>query len=278
MTAAAGRPLGRAMVGLAVAFTLAFSLLPFVWMVLTSFKSESQVTAIPPVWLPTGGLRFYRIAIVDYGLFTFIRNSVLVAGATVMVNLLLATPAGYALSRLPVPGRRAWLALLLLVSMFPQIVIVGPVWEILLSLGLLNTYAGLVVPYVALTLPLSVWILASFFRDLPSELEESAKVDGCTGLGALYRVVLPVAVPGLFTAAILVFIYAWNEFFFALVVMTEPARQTLPVGIALFQGEYTVPWGEMAAASTVATLPLVGLVLVFQKWIVSGLSAGAIKG
>jgi len=278
VTAAAERPLARAVVGLAVAATLVFSLLPFAWMVLTSFKSESQVTAIPPVWLPTGGLRFYRIAIVDYGLFTFIGNSVLVAGATVVVNLLLATPAGYALSRLPVPGRRAWLALLLVVSMFPQVVIVGPVWEILRSLGLLNTYAGLVVPYVALTLPLSVWILASFFRDLPPELEESAKVDGCTGLGALYRVVLPVAVPGLFTAAILVFIYAWNEFFFALVVMTDPGRQTLPVGIALFQGEYTVPWGEMAAASTVATLPLVGLVLVFQKRIVSGLSAGAIKG
>ena len=278
MTAAAERPFARAVVGLAVALTLVFSLLPFAWMVLTSFKSESQVTAIPPVWLPTGGLRFYRIAIVDYGLFTFIGNSVLVAGATVLVNLLLATPAGYALSRLPVPGRRAWLALLLIVSMFPQVVIVGPVWEILRSLGLLNTYAGLVIPYVALTLPLSVWILASFFRDLPPELEESAKVDGCTGLGALCRVVLPVAVPGLFTAAILVFIYAWNEFFFALVVMTDPGRQTLPVGIALFQGEYTVPWGEMAAASTVATLPLVGLVLVFQKRIVSGLSAGAIKG
>lgn len=146
------------------------------------------------------------------------------------------------------------------------------------SLALLNTFGGLIISYVALTLPMSIWVLASFFRDLPADLEESARVDGCSGIGALFRVVLPVAAPGLFTAAILVFIYAWNEFFFALIIMTEPGRQTLPVGIALFQGEYTVPWGEIAAASTVATVPLVALVLLFQRRIVSGLSAGAIKG
>jgi multiple sugar transport system permease protein len=272
------RFLGRVIVGAAVAATLAFSLGPFLWMVLTSLKTEAQITAVPPVWKPAGDLRFYRIAILEYGLFNFVRNSIVVAGSTVAVNLALATLAGYALSRLHVPGRRLWLGLLLVVSMFPQVVIAGPVWQILRSLGLLNTFGGLIVPYVALTLPLSIWVLASFFRDLPADLEESARVDGCTGLGALFRVVLPVAAPGLFTAAILVFIYAWNEFFFALIVMTEPGRQTLPVGIALFQGEYTVPWGEIAAASTVATVPLVAMVLLFQRRIISGLSAGAIKG
>jgi multiple sugar transport system permease protein len=261
-----------------VSLTLAFSLLPFVWMVLTSVKSPIQITAVPPEWWPAGDLRFYRAAILDYGLFTFVRNSFVVAGLTVVVNLTLATVAGYALSRLEVRGRRIWLGVLLLVSMFPQIVIAGPVWQILRALGLLNSYAGLVMPYVALTLPLSIWVLASFFRDLPRDLEESARVDGCTGLGALVRVILPIAAPGLFTAAILVFIYAWNEFFFALIIMSEPHRQTLPVGIALFQGEYTVPWGEIAAASTMATIPLVALVLIFQRRIVSGLSAGAIKG
>jgi multiple sugar transport system permease protein len=265
-------------VGAAILGTLAFSLGPFLWMVLTSFKTEAQITAVPPVWTPAGDLRFYRIAIVEYGLFNFVRNSIIVSGGTVAINLALATLAGYALSRLRVPGRRIWLALLLAVSMFPQVVIAGPVWQILRALGLLNTFGGLIIPYVALTLPLSIWILASFFRDLPADLEESARVDGCTGIGALFRVVLPVAAPGLFTAAILVFIYAWNEFFFALIVMTEPGRQTLPVGIALFQGEYTVPWGEVAAASTVATVPLVALVLLFQRRIISGLSAGAVKG
>jgi multiple sugar transport system permease protein len=278
MTGAIQRRAGRAAVGAAVFATLAFSLGPFLWMVLTSFKTETQITAVPPVWMPAGDLRFYRIAIVEYGLFNFVRNSIIVSAGTVAINLVLATLAGYALSRLRVPGRRIWLGLLLGVSMFPQVVIAGPVWQILRGLGLLNTFGGLVIPYVALTLPLSIWILASFFRDLPADLEESARVDGCTGVGALFRVVLPVAAPGLFTAAILVFIYAWNEFFFALIVMTEPGRQTLPVGIALFQGEYTVPWGEIAAASTVATVPLVALVLLFQRRIISGLSAGAIKG
>jgi multiple sugar transport system permease protein len=268
----------RVLIGSGVALTLGFSLLPFAWMVLTSVKSQIQITAVPPEWWPAGDLRFYRTAIIDYGLLTFVRNSFVVAGLTVVVNLALATVAGYALSRLEVPGRRLWLGLLLLVSMFPQIVIAGPVWQILRALGLLNSHAGLVMPYVALTLPLSIWVLASFFRDLPRDLEESARVDGCTGLGALVRVILPIAAPGLFTAAILVFIYAWNEFFFALIIMSEPGRQTLPVGIALFQGEYTVPWGEIAAASTMATIPLVVLVLVFQRRIVSGLSAGAIKG
>jgi multiple sugar transport system permease protein len=167
---------------------------------------------------------------------------------------------------------------LLVVSMFPQISIAGPVWRILQSLGWLNSYQGLILPYVTLTLPLGIWILASFFRELPGELEDAARVDGCSHLQLLSKVIIPLAAPGVFTAAILVFIYAWNEFFFALLIMTERGYQTLPVGIALFQGQYTLPWGEIAAASTVATIPLVLVVFLFQKRIVSGLSAGAVKG
>ena len=133
-------------------------------------------------------------------------------------------------------------------------------------------------PYVTLTLPLVIWILASFFKELPTELEDAARVDGCGTWQTLIHVMLPLAAPGIFTAAILTFIYAWNEFFFALLILTQPDMQTLPVGIALFQGEFTMPWGELAAASGMATLPLVGLVLLFQRWIISGLSAGAVKG
>jgi multiple sugar transport system permease protein len=136
----------------------------------------------------------------------------------------------------------------------------------------------LVLPYVALTLPLAVWILALFFREIPAELEAAALVDGCSRIGALVRVIVPLSAPGLFTAAILTFIYAWNEFFLALLIVTDPVRQTMPVGIALFQGEYTVPWGEIAAASFITTAPLVAMVLLFQRRIVTGLSAGAIKG
>jgi multiple sugar transport system permease protein len=162
--------------------------------------------------------------------------------------------------------------------MFPQISIAGPVWRILRTLGLLNTHIGLIVPYVTLTLPLGIWILATFFQELPRDLEDAALIDGWSPMQALLRVIVPLSAPGVFTAAILVFIYAWNEFFFALLIMTERRYQTLPVGIALFQGEFTLPWGEIAAASTVATVPLVLLVLLFQRRIVRGLSAGALRG
>ena len=144
--------------------------------------------------------------------------------------------------------------------------------------GGLNTHWGLVLPYITLTLPLAIWILATFFKELPADLEEAARVDGCTALQTMYKVMIPLAAPGIFTAAILTFIYAWNEFFFALLILTEPAKQTLPVGIALFQGEFTMPWGELAAASVLATLPLIVLILLFQRGIISGLSAGAVKG
>ena len=142
----------------------------------------------------------------------------------------------------------------------------------------LNRHWGVVLPYVALTLPLAIWILASFFKELPPELEDAARIDGCGPWSTLIRVTLPLAAPGIFTAAILILIYAWNEFFFALLILTQPEQQTLPVGIALFQGEFTMPWGELAAASVVATLPLIVVVLLCQRWIVSGLSAGAVKG
>ena len=263
---------------IAVAVALSVSLGPFLWFATTSLKTPVEITSVPPGFWPSGTLEPFRSALVDHNLGLYVRNSALVAGATTLVVLLFASLAAYALSRLHVPGRRLLLLAVLAASMFPQVAIAGPVWRILRGLGLLNTHAGLVVPYVSLTLPLAIWLLASFFRELPPELEEAARVDGCTRLGALARVVAPVAAPGVFTTAILVFIYAWNEFFFALLLLSDPSKHTLPVGIALFPGQYTMPWGEIAAASVVATLPLVALVLVFQRRIVRGLAAGAVKG
>ncbi|GAB4258384.1 MAG: carbohydrate ABC transporter permease [Deferrisomatales bacterium] len=262
----------------ATAAVVGGSLLPFLWFVAASLKTELEITAIPPAVWPSGSLEFYRSALGRYDLLHYVRNSCVVAGATTGITVALSTLAGYALARLRLRGTRAVLLGLLLVSMFPQISIAGPVWRILHRVGWLNSYPGLILPYVTLTLPLGVWVVASFFRELPPDLEDAARVDGWGNLQILWRVILPLAAPGVFTAAILVFIYAWNEFFFALLIMTERAYQTLPVGIALFQGEYTVPWGEIAAASTVATVPLVLLVLLFQRRIVSGLSAGAVKG
>jgi multiple sugar transport system permease protein len=260
------------------ALIVILSLLPFLWFVDTSLKSEVEVTSIPPVLFPSGGLNFYKSSIEHYELLYFLKNSIIVAGMTTFITLALSIFAGYSLARLRVRYKGFIMGGLLVVSMFPQISIAGPVWKILQSIGWLNSYQGLVIPYVTLTLPLGVWIAASFFRELPRELEDAARIDGCGHLQTLFRIILPLSAPGIFTAAILVFIYAWNEFFFALLIMTQQDYQTLPVGIALFQGQYTLPWGEIAAASTVATVPLVLLVFLFQKRIVRGLSAGALKG
>jgi multiple sugar transport system permease protein len=255
-----------------------FSLLPFVWFFITSLKTEVEVTSIPPTVFPSGSLNFYSSGIEQYDLLHFVKNSIIISCATSIITLVLAIFAGYALARLRLPFKRPILASLLVVSMFPQISIAGPVWRILQSLGWLNSYQGLILPYVTLTLPLGVWIIASFFKELPDELEDAARIDGCGHLQTLFRIMMPLAAPGIFTAAILIFIYSWNEFFFALLIMTQRDYQTLPVGIALFQGQYTLPWGEIAAASTIATVPLVLLVFIFQKRIMSGLSAGAVKG
>ncbi|MDA2909428.1 carbohydrate ABC transporter permease [Nitrospiraceae bacterium AH_259_D15_M11_P09] len=268
----------RILLGVGILLTVGLSLFPFLWFVVTSLKTQKEVEAIPPTWWPSGSLDFYESALVDHHLTDYILNSVLVAGSTTLLSLGIGIPAAYALARLRLPGKVWILGALLSISMFPQLAIAGPVWQILERIGGLNTRWGLLLPYVTLTLPLTIWILASFFKELPAELEEAARVDGCGPWQTMIRVMVPLAAPAIFTAAILTFIYAWNEFFFALLILTQPERQTLPVGIALFQGEFTMPWGELAAASVIATLPLVILVVLFQRWIVSGLSAGAVKG
>jgi multiple sugar transport system permease protein len=245
---------------------------------LTSLKSPAEITAIPPRIVPSFQFGFYRAAVEEYGLLGYIRNSLVVAGATTAISIAIGALAAYGLTRFRLSWSRFYLMLLLAISMFPQIAIAGPVWRILYALDWLNTYPGIVAAYISLSLPLAIWILATFFKELPYEIEEAALVDGCNRLQALAKVVLPLAAPGLFTAAILVFIHAWNEFFFALLILTDPSLQTLPVGIALFPGEYTMPWGEISAASTIATLPLIAVTLLFQRRIVRGLSAGAIKG
>jgi len=269
------RPLALALFSFGIAL---YCLVPFLWFVLTSLKSSAELTATPPKLIPSFHLGFYQSALEKYGLLHYIGNSVIVAGAATLITIAIGSLAAYAMARLQLGWTKFYLMILLAISMFPQIAIAGPVWSILDRLNWLNTYQGLVATYIALSLPIAIWILTTFFREVPSEIEEAALIDGCSRLQALYKVVLPLAAPGIFTAALLVFIHAWNEFFFALIIMTDPDVQTLPVGIALFPGEYTMPWGEISAASTVATVPLILLTLVFQRGIVRGLCAGAVKG
>ena len=262
----------------ALFLTVVFSLAPFLWFISSSFKTQAQITQIPPSLMPAFSLHFYRSAVSDYGILKYLSNSFIVAGSTTFLTMILATFAGYSLARLPDKQARIILLCILSCAMFPQISIAGPIWRFLQLIGWLNTYQGLIVPYVAMTLPLAIWIMAIFFREIPQELEFAALVDGCSRIGALRHVVIPLSAPGLFTASILCFIHAWNEFFLALLIVTDPSKQTMPVGIALFQGEYTVPWGEISAASLITTIPLVLVVLLFQRRIVTGLAAGAIKG
>ena len=256
-----------------------FSVAPFLWFAMLALKPQLEIAAIPPTIFPRSiSPEALSAAIFKHGLFHYLKNSVIVAGITTVTCVIVGALAAYPLARFPIKFKRIILLLILAAGMFPQISIAGPVWLILRRLGWLNTYQGLIFSYLALTLPITVWILANFFRELPRELEEAARMDGANFFQTLTKIIAPLAAPGVFTAAILTFIYCWNEFFFALLIMTRENFQTLPVGIALFPGEYTMPWGEIAAASVVTTLPLIVLTVLLQKRIISGLTGGAVKG
>ena len=222
------------------------------------------------------GLEHYRALFAEREFWTPVRNSLIVALSTTVFCVALGALAAYALARLEFRGRRGLAALVLAVSVFPQISVVSPLYLGLRALGLINTYPGLVLPYFTFAMPLVIWLLTGYFRQLPRDLEAAAMVDGASRLRTLWEIVLPLAMPGLATTAILTFIYCWNEFLFALSFTTGPERQTVPVAVALFRGQHQIPWGQILAATIVSTLPVVLLVLMFQRRIVRGLTAGSI--
>ncbi|HEU5140086.1 MAG TPA: carbohydrate ABC transporter permease [Bacillales bacterium] len=252
---------------------------PFIWVFLSSFKPPSELfgaNAFDP-FADDPTLKNYHSVFFNHPLLTYLKNSMIVAGVTTIYTVFTASFAAYAIARLHFRGKAIILGLALSVSMFPQIATVAPLYQILLNVGLTNSYLGLIIPYTVITLPLSIWILVTFFRKIPYDLEESAKIDGASLMQTYWRIIFPLAVPGLFTTAILVFIAAWNEFLYALTINTSRAFRTVPVGIALFQGRFTIPWGDITAATVVVTVPLTILVLFFQRRIVSGLTSGSVK-
>ena len=257
---------------------LGLLLFPLYWMLSASVTSEARLFEAPTIIPEAVSLEHYRALFDARDFLVPIRNSLVVSGMTTALVIPIAALCAYALARLPFRGKRALLALVLAVSMFPQISIVAPLYLGLRELGLLNTYPGLVLPYLTFAMPLAIWLLTGFFRHFPRELEEAAMLDGASRIRALREVVLPLATPGLASTAILTFLYCWNEFLFALSFTLGPNRYTVPVAIALFRGRYQVPWGEVLAGALVATIPVAILVLVFQRHIVSGLTAGATKG
>jgi ABC-type glycerol-3-phosphate transport system permease component len=260
------------------ALLLAAFLFPIAWVVVGSLTPEARLFESP--WLLPAAPSFvhYRALFDERDFLVPVRNSLVVAGATTLVAIPIATICAYALARLPMRGKAPLLALVLAVSMFPQISIVPPLYLILRALGLLSTYPGLVLPYLTFATPLAIWMLTAFFRQLPRDIEEAAMLDGASRLRALRDVLLPMAAPGLASAAILTFLYSWNEFLYALSFTLGPDRYTVPVAITLFRGRYQVPWGQVLAAATVATIPVALVVLAFQRRIVSGLTSGATKG
>jgi multiple sugar transport system permease protein len=254
---------------------LAFFLAPVAWQLATSFWPDADLALRAPTHLT---LENYRTALAGGALVRAVANSLAVAGATTALAVALAIPAAFAVARLAFPGRRALLGLSLAISMFPPIATASPLYLALRAVGLLDTLPGLVVPYTSFALPLALWLLTGTFRDLPAELYRAARVDGCSPWGALRHVLLPLAVPGIATAALLVFVFAWNEFLYAVTFVSTPSHRTVPVALALFSGEFRDPWVVLAAASTLATAPVVLAAALLQRRVVSGLTAGAVKG
>lgn len=251
---------------------------PLLWQLITSMKPDVELIHIPPI-LPENPTVIHYISIFKgHPFFRIILNSAVVASSTTLLSLIIGSLAAFGLTKLRFRYNALILGLVLSVSMFPPIATVSPLYIIIRTLGLRDTWWSLIITYTTFSLPLSIWILTNFFREISDEIYLAAKVDGCTPFQAFYKIILPLSAPGFFTTAILVFIFSWNEFLFALTFTSTEASRTIPVGIALFPGLHEVPWGDIAAASIVVTIPLILLVLIFQKRIIEGLTAGAVKG
>ena len=262
----------------AIGLLLAATLFPLYWMLVSSITPEARLFEAPALVPTSPVLEHYRALFAQRNFWIPIRNSLIVAGATTALAVTTGALCAYALARLVFPGKRLLLSFVLAVSMFPQIALVSPLYMLLRELGLINTYPGLVLPYLTFATPLTIWLLLGYFRQLPADIEEAARMDGASRARALWEVVVPLAWPGIATTAILTFLYCWNEFLFALSFTLGPERYTVPVAIALFRGQYQVPWGQILAAAVVATAPVAVLVMIFQRRMVEGLTGGAVKG
>ena len=256
-----------------------YCLFPFYWAVVSSFKGDAELFQMPPTFFPQRPtLEKYNDVLFNRPFPHNIWNSIVVSSATTLLCLVVGIFCAYALARLHFRGRSFVLGFVLAVVTFPTIAIINPLFVELRNVGWINTYQGLIAPYLTFSLPFSIWLLTAFFRDLPRELEEAALVDGCTHLSTIYRIMLPLSAPALVTVGLLTFIGAWQELIFALTFTVDDSTRTVPAAIIYFAGQYQVPWGSIMAAAVLVTVPLIALVLVFQARIVAGLTAGAVKG
>ncbi|MDO8033849.1 carbohydrate ABC transporter permease [Janthinobacterium sp. SUN128] len=263
----------------AAAIVILNGVFPALWILFTSLKTESELTQKPITYWPhEPTVGNFISAFQDQPLLTFLTNSLIVAGLSTLLSLFISALAAYAIARLRLRFRGLILTAIIGVSMFPLVTLMVPLFEIMRSLGLLNSYWALVLPYTVLNLPICTLMMVSFFQDIPRDIENAAMLDGCTRLSALWRIVLPLAAPGVATAAILAFVNSWDEFLLALSMNSAVAYRTLPVGIQLYQGEFAFPWPIISAALVVAIVPIVVLIVIFQEKVVSGLTSGGLKG
>jgi len=260
---------------------LLWCLFPFLWLIMTSFKIGDRALNSPDLFQGPFGLANYE-AVFNQDFHLNLRNSLVVAGATTIICIVVGSLTAYAIARLPLKRKILLLSGVLAVSLFPPVALVPPLYYLWRNLGLLNTYEGLYIPYTAFTLPLTIFILVTFFAAIPKDLEEAARVDGASPFKAFYRVILPLAAPGVFAAAIIIFVLSWNEFLLAstFAPRNPDIAQTVPVAIAAFTGavEFQRPIGTITAACVVVTIPMIIVALAFQKRIVAGLTAGSVKG
>ena len=260
---------------------LVWCLLPVVWILSLSFKGPDETAAGSPQFLPKSWtIQNYKDILDNPDFLDALRNSFAIAAISTLLSVIFATLAAYAIARLEFRGKRLVLSLALAIAMFPVVSLVGPLFDMWRTFGLFNTWPGLIIPYMSFTLPLAIWTLSAFFREIPWEMEQAAQVDGATSWQAFRKVIVPLAAPGVFTAAILTFVFAWNEFVLAISLTSTTSSRTVPAQLSYFVGPdpFNPPYGQLATASVVVTVPIIIIVLLFQRKIVAGLTSGAVKG
>lgn len=261
-----------------VLFLLVAYAIPFFWQLLTSFKPEAELLRLPPLWPSYLTLSHYQVVWERSLMPRALVNSLGIALLTTLLAQALGLMGGYALARLPIPGKGFLLWMIVASTAFPAIAIVSPLYLLIRGLGLRDTWGALILADTSFALPLALWLLAGFIREIPAELEDAAFLDGASRLQVLRWIVLPLVAPGLASSALLTFLFTWNEFLFAYTFTASEASRTVPVALALFPGVYEVPWGDIAAASILASLPPILIVVGLQRWLVRGLLAGALGG
>ncbi|WP_210438606.1 carbohydrate ABC transporter permease [Nocardioides xinjiangensis] len=266
------------------ALILLWCLLPVAWIISLSFKSQEAITNGSPGFLPSegggAGWQNYRDVLADDQFLRSILNSIGISLIATFLSVVIATLAAYAIARLEFTGKKFVLTLALVIAMFPVVSLVGPLFDMWRTFGIYDTWPGLIIPYMSFTLPLAIWTLSAFFREIPWEMEQAAQVDGATSWQAFRKVIVPLAAPGVFTAAILTFFFAWNDFVFGISLTSTENARPIPAALSFFVGSdpFNRPASLLAAGAVVSTIPIIVIVLLFQRKIVAGLTSGAVKG